>query len=317
VVRLRFATFGGAIALMLGIAACGDREVRLSGSIRIDGSRSIAPLTRTMVRRFTTEHPGVHISLATSTTQDGFERLCRGETDVNDAVTRIDVATSRACRQAGVAWTEIPVANDAVIVVVHPETGVRCVTTTQLTQIWHRNSEVTDSWTQVDHLNPPYDGNLNAWGPGTDTETFRFFNTAVNGRPDSYRDYNNMRQDEGRAIWGATTEPGNIAYVQYRLYARDTDAVRALALDSGSGCVAPSRETIANGSYRPLSHRLFIYVSVDAAARPAMQAFLRYYLDNLQSVAADVGFVPLTDAQLEASKQRLEQLIEEAAPHER
>ncbi|HEV7775085.1 MAG TPA: substrate-binding domain-containing protein [Conexibacter sp.] len=310
--KLRFVALGGALVLALGTAGCGSDSVPLSGSIRIDGSRTVAPLTKAMAKRFMAEHPDVRISVGTSGTDRGFKQLCRGETDVNDAADRINAAMIAACDRAGVAWGEIPVVNDAVVLIVSSEVPVRCLTTVQLEQIWHGNSEVTHSWSQVNDLDPPWDGNLNAWGPGTDTEEFAFFTKAVNHNEGETRDYNNTLHRLHLTIPGVIGAPGNLGYDEYGRYKRSEEPVEALEVDSGDGCVAPSPETIADGTFRPLSRRLFVYPAADALARPATQAFLQFYLDNVETVAPEVGFVPLTDEQLADSKARLERLAAEA-----
>jgi phosphate transport system substrate-binding protein len=309
----RFVALVGAIVLALGVAGCGGDSVSLSGSIRIDGSSTVAPLTKAMAERFVAEHPDVRITVGATGTDRGFAKLCRGETDASDAVERIDEAAMYACEQGGVETGEIPVVNDATILIVGPTNPVRCLTTEQLEQIWHGNSEVTNNWRQIDDLDPTYDGELNAWGPGTDTETYAFFTKAVNDNEGETRDYNNVLHRYGYTIDGILSSPGNLGYVEYSLYERNTRSVRALEIDSGDGCVAPSPETIADGSFRPLSRRLFVYPSAEALARPAMRAFMQFYLDNAEAVAREIGFVPLTDEQLTASQKRLDALIAEGS----
>jgi phosphate transport system substrate-binding protein len=311
--KLRFvAALSGTIVFALGTAGCGSDSVPLSGSIRIDGSSTVAPLTKAMAERFMAEHPDVRISVGTSGTDRGFKQLCRGETAANDAADRIDATTIAACERAGVAWGEIPIVNDAVVLVVAPTVPVRCLTTVQLEQIWHGNSEVTHTWSQVDDLDPPWDGNLNAWGPGTDTEEFAFFTKAVNDNEGETRDYNNTLHRPENTIPGVIGQPGNLGYEEYGRYETSKDPVKALQVDSGDGCIAPTPETIADGTFRPLSRRLFVYPTADALKRPATKAFLQFYLDNVETVAPEVGFVPLTDEQLEDSKARLERLAAEA-----
>jgi phosphate transport system substrate-binding protein len=276
---LRFVALAGAVVLTLAVAlaACGSDSVPLSGSIHVDGSKTVAPLTQAMARRFVAEHPNVHVTVGTSA--------------------------------AGAGPGEIPVVNDAVVLMVNPANPVRCLTTAQLRQIWHGNSEVTERWSQVDDLDPPYDGDLNAWGTGTDTETFAFFTEAVNGNEGETRDYNNSLHREAdpvAAIAGSVTFFG---YAQYRWYAARPRTVKAIAVDSGEGCVAPTPETIADGTFRPLSRRLSISAPAADLARPATKAFLQFYLDNVQDVAEELRFVPLTDEQSAESRARLDSLI--------
>lgn len=315
--KLWLAALGGAIVLALGVAACGEDAVPLSGSIRIDGAESVAPLTKAIAKRFMHEHPGVRIAVGSSDGDAGFERLCRGETDAADAAEPIDGSARAACKRAGVEPAEVAVAGDAVILMVNPKDPIRCLTTRQLRQIWHRNSEVHDNWNQVDDLDPPYDGPMTAWGPGVDTETFAFFTTSITGSVRSYRDYNNSLHKEWLPVDAVARESQLLAYADYRYYAPKARAVRAIAIDSGDGCVAPSPATIAAGAYRPLSRRLFVYPSARALARPAMAEFMRYYLDNVEEVAPKVGFIAPTDEQLDASRASLDRLIAAAGAQRR
>jgi phosphate transport system substrate-binding protein len=278
----RLAALGGAIVLALAMAACGDDSVPLSGSIQIGSSATVAPLTEAIARRFMAENPDVRISVVRSS----------ADTDVTPE--------------------KIMVANDAVILMVNRRNPVSCLTTAQLKQIWHRDSEVSEQWNQVDDLDPPYDGDMTAYGPGTDTETFAFFNTVVNGRVDSYRDYNNVLHDEAVTVDAIANSNQYFGYADHPAYVAKRKSVKAIAVDSGEGCVAPTPRTIADGSFRPLSRRLYVHPSAQSLARRTMKSFLQYYLDNAETVATEVGFVPLTDEQLSASRARLERLIEEA-----
>lgn len=315
-VRL-IAMIGGLVAT-LALAACGEdshdgRDHRprpaLSGSIRIDGSNTVSPLTKAIARRFMAEHRDVHVSVGRAGYARGFARLCRGEIDLADAAEPIDATAIDACERGGVQWNRITIANDAVILILNPENPIRCLTTDQLLQLWRGVAGVTGNWDQVGATVPKYDEGLLAWGPDTDTETFAWFTWAVNRERGVTRDYNNSLHHNVNTILHAEGDPGTIGYVAYSLYKRNPAPVKLLAVDSGEGCVAPSPTTIANGTFKPLSRRLFLYPSTAALARPEVRAFLRYYLDHIGTVARRSGFVSLTDRQLAASKANLEQLL--------
>lgn len=318
--NLRYAALSGAIVLALGVAACGDSSddssttsggdgASLSGTIRIDGSSTVGPLTEAMAERFMADNPDVKISVGTSGTGGGFEKFCQGETDANDASSQIDDETTAACRRGGVEWEEIAVANDALTVVVNPENPIRCLTTEQVSQIWGPGSKVKN-WSEVRGTDPSYDAELVAFGPGTDSGTFDYFTEAINGEKGAQRtDYNNVGEDDNQTVTGVSGAPGGIGYFGYSYFEENSDAVKALEIDGGDGCVAPSPETVTSGTYRPLSRGLFIYPSARALARPEMDAFLQFYLDNIETVAPEVGFIALTDEQLTESKANLERLI--------
>lgn len=317
----RFAALLGALVGALAIGACGEDAKRaasvpsppLTGSIEIDGSATVSPLTTWIARRFTAVHPRVHVVIGRSGPKRGFARFCRGETDVADASEPIDAKAIDACERHRVAWSRVTVANDAVVLMVNRRNPIRCLTTDQLTQIWRGNSNVTDHWTQVGGVVPTYDEEFVAWGPGIDTETFSYFTWAVNRERGITRDYNNALHRNGHTLRAVGEIPGALGYADYRLYRRSAPDVRLLAVDSGDGCVAPSPRTIADGSYRPFAHRLFVYVATDALARRAVGAFLRAYLQRARTAARRVGFVALTPRQLAVSRANLERQIARAS----
>ena len=303
-------------ALATGVAACGDDDDdggsgdSLSGSIRIDGSSTVAPLTEAIAEGFNEENPDVNITVGTSGTGGGFEKFCAGETDANDASEAIGEEEIAACRQGGVQYEELQVANDALTVVVNPENPVTCMTVDQLKSVWEPNSKVS-SWSDIQGLEPPYDESLDLYGPGSDSGTFGYFTEAINGEEDAIRtDYNDVGEDDNATVTGVAGSPGGMGYFGYSFFNENQDQLKALEIDDGSGsCVAPSVETVQDGSYKPLSRPLFIYPSAEALQRPEFDAFLEYYLENVNDIAEQVGFIGLTDQQLSESQSNLESLI--------
>ena len=303
--------------LAFGVAACGGdddddgggRDGDISGSIRIDGSSTVAPLTQAMAEGFNEENPNVDVTVGTSGTGGGFEKFCAGETDANDASEAIGDEEIAACEQGGVAYEEIQVANDALTVVVNPENPVSCMTVEQLKSVWEPKSNI-NSWSQIQGLEPPYDESLDLYGPGSDSGTFGYFTEAINGEEDAIRtDYNDVGEDDNATVTGVAGAPGGMGYFGYSFFAENEGTLKALEIDDGGGCVAPSVETVEDGSYTPLSRPLFVYPSADALQREEFDAFLQYYLDNVNDVAEQVGFIGLTDEQLSESQSKLESLI--------
>lgn len=303
-----------ALSVALVVAGCGEQRAPLSGSLRIDGSRTLAPLTKAMAKRFMAENPRVHIAVAASGTDAGVVKLCRKEVDASDVSNAVDARALAACERAGVAAKPIAVANDAMILMVNRSNPVRCITTAQLFQIWRGGSEVTEHWTQIAGLEPRYGGDFVPWGPGTETETFAAFNEAVTAaKRAGYRDYNNELERESDVVAGVAGQEGSNGYVDYPAFRQHPETVKALEIDSGSGCVAPTPQTIADGTFRPLARKLFVYASATALARPAMDAFLRFYLDNAKTVAPEVGLVPPTPEQVSTGKAELARVAAGAA----
>jgi phosphate transport system substrate-binding protein len=298
--------------LALGVAACGDDDddgggggaSDVSGQIRVDGSSTVGPLTEAIAEGFQEENPDVQVTVGQAGTGGGFERFCAGETDINDASRPIEPDERKVCDQNGINYDEVQVANDALTVVVNPNNPVTCMTIDQLKQVWEPNSDVKN-WSEINGLEPSFDAELTLYGPGTDSGTFDFFTEAINGEEGAQRtDYNDIGEDDNATVTGVSGAEGGMGYFGYSYLVENEGTVKALEIDGGKGCVAPSVETAQDGSYTPLSRPLFVYPSVGSAQQPT-NTFLQYYLDNVNEVAEQVGFIPLTDEQLQESQHRL------------
>lgn len=303
--------------LALGVAACGsddsssngDGSGDVSGNIRIDGSSTVAPLTEAIAEGFQQENPNVRVTVGTSGTGGGFEKFCAGETDANDASEKIKEEQIEACEQGGVEWEEIQVGNDALSVVVNPDNPVQCLTVEQLSQVWQAGSKL-DNWDQINGIDPAFDQELTLFGPGTDSGTFAYFTEEINGEDGNQRqDYNNIGEDDNQTVTGVSGAPGGMGYFGFSYLLENEDKVRGMEIDGGQGCVPPSEATVQDGTYTPLARPLYIYPSADALARPEMDAFLTYFLDNVNEVAPSIGFIGLTEEQLQESRSKLESLI--------
>jgi len=318
------AVVASASLLTVGVAACGSDDDDsgsggggdLSGTIRIDGSSTVAPLSEPVAELFMEENPDVRVTVGTSGTGGGFEKFCNGETDISDASRPIETDEEQACRQNGIETSQLTVANDALSVVVNPENPVTCMTVDQLVQVWGPNSEV-DSWSQIDGLQPAYDAELTLFGPGTDSGTFDYFTEAINGEEGVQRsNYNNVGEDDNQTVTGVSGAPGGMGYFGFSFLQENEGKIKALEIDGGDGCVAPSAATVQNGTYVPLGRGLFIYPSAEALQRPEAQEFLQFYLDNVNDVAEQAGFISLTDAQMSKAQSQLDALLGEGGGEE-
>jgi len=300
--------FAFAFALAIGVAACGDSDDEasggggdLSGSIRIDGSSTVAPLTEAIAEQFEAENSGVRVTVGTSGTGGGFEKFCAGETDISDASRAIEPEEVAACKKSGVVNEEVRVATDALTVVVNPENPVSCLTVDQLGAVWGPDSELSN-WSQIPGLKEEFDEELALFGPGTDSGTFDYFTEEINGEEGASRkDYNNVGENDNATVTGVQGSPGGMGYFGFSFFQENEDTLKALEVDNGNGCVAPSVKTAQSDEYVPLSRPLLIYPSEDALRKPEVKAFVDYYLDNVGEVAESVGFIPLTDEQLQQS----------------
>jgi phosphate transport system substrate-binding protein len=298
--------------LAVGVAACGDDDDdnggggsggdNLSGTIRVDGSSTVAPLTEAIAEGFQGENPDVRVTVGTSGTGGGFEKFCAGETDISDASRAIEPEEVALCKKNNVVNEEVRVATDALTVVVNPENPVTCLTVEQLGAVWGPDSNLSN-WSDIPNLNEDFDEELALFGPGTDSGTFDYFTEEINGEEGASRkDYNNVGENDNATVTGVQGSPGGMGYFGYSFYVENEDTLKALEVDGGEGCVAPSVETAQNGTYVPLSRPLFIYPSEQALQKPEVKAFVDYYLANVGTAAESVGFIPLTDEQLQQSE---------------
>ena len=300
-----------ASVLAFGVAACGSSDDDttggsgggdLSGTIRIDGSSTVAPLTEAVAEQFQAENSGVKVTVGTSGTGGGFEKFCAGETAISDASREIEPDEVAACKRDGVTYEAVRVATDALTVVVNPENPVNCLTVDQLGAIWGPDSKISN-WDQIPGLRENFSEELQLFGPGTDSGTFDYFTESINGEEGvSRKDYNNVGEDDNATVTGVKGAPGGMGYFGFSYYEENQGSLKALEIDNGDGCVAPSAETAQDNTYVPLSRPLFIYPSGAALKKPEVKAFVDYYLDNVNSIAESVGFIPLTDQQLQQSK---------------
>ncbi len=285
-------------------AAAGTGGGDLSGRIEADGSSTVGPYTTAAAEKFRAAQPGVQITVGVSGTGGGFERFCRGETDISNASRPIKDEEATVCKDAGIDYVEFQVANDALTVVVNKDNDwVDCLTTAQLKKIWEPGSKVS-SWRDVDPSFP--DEEMKLFGPGTDSGTFDYFTGEINGEEGASRSDYAASEDDNTTVTGVAGEKGGLGYFGFSYFEENQDTLKALEIDGGDGCVAPSVATAQDGTYKPLSRPLFVYVKKDALARPEVEAFLRYMLENETSIAEASQFVPLTDEQLTKAKSDLD-----------
>ena len=317
--RLRLTALSGAAVLALGLAACGNSDdtggsssdgASVSGTIRIDGSSTVGPLTEAAAEAFQGENTDVRVTVGTSGTGGGFEKFCAGETDISDASREIEDDEIAACRDSGIAYEAFQVANDGISVVVNPENDwAQCLTVEQLKTIWNTGSKVK-SWKDVDPSFP--DEELTLYGPGTDSGTFDFFTDKINGEEGASRSDYNATEDDNVTVQGVSGDKGGLGYFGLSYLEQNGDKLKGVEVDGGRGCVAPSSETVQDGSYAPLSRPLFIYVKADSLRKAEVEAFVEYYLANTADLAEQALFVPLTDEQQTELQPKLDALKQQA-----
>ena len=318
----RWAPRAAIAAAALALAACGsgndpqntaaadgggDTTAALSGQIVVDGSSTVFPLTSAAAELFQQENPGVQVSVGQSGTGGGFEKFCAGETDISDASRQIEEDEIAACEQNGVTQDEFSIANDGLTVVVNADNDwVTCLTVDQLKAIWEPDSKV-NNWTQVDPSFP--DEPLTLAGPGTDSGTFDYFTDAINGEEGASRTDYQASEDDNVIVQAVQGSPGALGYLGYTYYEQNADTLKALEVDNGSGCVAPTPETVQDGSYAPLGRQLYIYPSAEALERPEVKAFVSFYIENIDKIVEAAGFIGLNDEQKATLQDQFDALV--------
>lgn len=261
--------------------------------VKIDGSSTVYPISEAVAEEFQ-KKTGVKVTVGESGTGGGFKKFCRGETDISDASRPISQKEMDACKEAGVQYIELPVAYDALTVVVNSKNvWVKSFTVEELKKIWAPGSSVKN-WNQV---NPSYPNQpLQLFGPGTASGTFDYFTEAVNGKAKSSRTDYTPSEDDNVLVQGVSGNVGGMAYFGYAYYEENKDKLRAIPIIAKGSTtpVLPSPEAVMNGTYQPLSRPLFIYVNATAAAfRPEVKAFVNFYLENAPTLVKEVKYVPL------------------------
>ncbi len=299
------------VAASLALTACGGQQAgpnttgegggegggQASGQVRADGSSTVAPLTSAAAELFRAENPNVNVTVATSGTGGGFEQFCSGNTDISNASRPIGEDEIAACQSAGVEYTELVVANDALTVVVNPENDwASCLTVEQLNTIWGPESEgQITNWNQVDPSFP--DEPLALFGPGTDSGTFDYFTDAINGEEGASRTDYSASEDDNVLVQGVEGARGATAYFGYTYFEENQERLKAVEVDGGQGCVAPSAQTVQDGTYVPLARPLFIYVNNEAYTRPEVKEFIDFYVAQIDQITEAAQYVQLNDQQ--------------------
>ena len=291
--------------LAIGIAACGDDDdgggsSDLSGSVRVDGSSTVFPFAQAAAELFNEDNPNVKISVGEAGTSGGFEKFCAGEVDITDASRPIDPEEVDACKQGGVSYTEVPVANDGISITTNPALEISCLTTDQLKQLWNKGSTVSnysELGEDADSGQPLPDAEVSLYGPGTDSGTFDYFTDVINGEEGASRDDYQPSEDDNVLVQGVGGDQNGLGYFGFSYYAQNPDTLNLVSVDDGNGCVAPSNETIQSGEYSPLSRPLFMYPSNEAISRPEVQAYMQYVVDNYEAISEQAQIVPMDSTQ--------------------
>jgi phosphate binding protein len=310
---LKLAGVTAVAAASLLVSGCGGQnnaggasDGGVSGTVTVDGSSTVAPLSEAAADLFRDIEPGVNVTVATAGTGGGFQKFCAGETDISDASRPIKDEEAAACKAKGIDYTEVVVANDGLSVVVNPEnTWAKCLTVAQLKTMWSPESEgKIKNWNQIDKSFP--DTPLALYGAGTDSGTFDYFTEAINGEEGASRTDYSPSEDDNVTIQGVKGDKGAVGYFGLSYVEQNPDAVKAVEVDGGNGCVAPSKETVQDKTYKPLARPLFIYVKNSSYKdSEAVRSYVDFYVENEAKVAEQALFIGLTSEQKKTAQDEL------------
>ena len=264
--------------------------------IKVDGSSTVFPVTEAMAEDFQKATKGkIRVTVGISGTGGGFKKFCRGETDISDASRPILAKEMEECKKAGIAYYELPIAYDAITIVISPQnTWIKSLTVAELKQMWDPAAQgKVLKWKQVNSSWP--DQPLKLFGPGADSGTFDYFTEAVTGKAKSSRGDYTASEDDNVLVQGVARDPGGLGYFGYAYYEENQDKLKAVPIVAAPGkqAVGPSPETVINGTYQPLSRPIFIYINAAAYDRPEIKQFVEFYMKNADKLVREVKYIPL------------------------
>lgn len=286
------------IASLAVLTACNggkssSEDGALTGSVSMDGSSTVYPISEAVAEEFRMVQPDVNVGLGESGTGGGMKKFGRGEIDICNASRPIKDSEKAACDSAGIRYLELEIAYDGLAVMVNPKnTWVDKLTVAELKMIWESAAQGTiKTWNQVRPEWPNME--IHLYGPGTASGTYEYFTEVICGKKgDSRGDYN-ANEDDNTLVTGIAGDEGALGYFGMAYYEANKDKLKIVPVDNNNGGVIPTQETVLSGAYSPLSRPLYIYVNESALSRPEILSFVHFYIENVETLAKEVGYVPL------------------------
>lgn len=309
------------MSLALTISACGDKKEKkgtegsngtaaLSGTIKVDGSSTVFPITEAVAEEFRAVQPNVNVTVGVSGTGGGFKKFSRGETNLSNASRPIKDKEKAACEENNIKYLELEVAYDGLAVLVHPENDwVNSFTVEELKKIWEPAAQgKIMKWNQIRPEWPNHE--IHLFGPGVASGTYDYFTEAVVGKSGSSRGDFTASEDDHVLVQGIAGDKYSLGFFGLAYYAENKGKLKLIGVDNGEEVVKPSLETVKNGTYRPLSRPLFIYVNSTSVAAPEVVEFVNFYIDNAGELSKDVGYIPLPSENYSAQKANFKTFVE-------
>jgi len=292
------------MSLALIIAACGEKKEKtgkdndvtaLAGTIKVDGSSTVFPITEAVAEEFRSAQPKVKVTIGVSGTGGGFKKFSRGETNLSNASRPIKDKEKAACAENNINYLELEVAYDGLAVLVNPQNDwVDSFTIEELKKIWEPAAQGTImKWNQIRPEWPNEE--IHLFGPGVASGTYDYFTEAIVGKSGSSRGDFTASEDDHVLVQGIAGDKYSLGFFGLAYYSENKDKLTLIGVHNGEEVVKPTLETVSNGTYRPLSRPLFIYVNSTSVASPEVVEFVNYYLENSGELSKDVGYIPLPD----------------------
>ncbi len=307
--RTSLAVLLGAFAAVVAIREC-HASPSTGGTLRIDGSSTVFPITEAVAEEFRSVDPSIPVTVGISGTGGGFKKFLAGEIDIVDASRPIKASELEFAQMSNISFIELPIAYDALSVVVNPKnTWVDSLTTAELKKIWAPESQgVVKKWSDVRQGFP--DKPIQLYGPGTDSGTFDYFTDVINGKEDACRADYTSSEDDNTLVTGVATNEGALGFFGVAFYEGNKQRLKVLAIDdenpaNGTGPQLPTPDNVISATYSPLARPLFIYVRTEALSRPEVAKFVEFYIEKAQQLASEVGYVALPNETVAKVKARL------------
>jgi len=303
------------IIVILFLSSCKNRTTSkkdvLQGEIKIDGSSTVYPITEAITEEFLKLHPSVKITVGISGTGGGFKKFSRGEIDITNASRNIKESEIKSCDENNIKYIDLKIAYDGLVVVVNPANNwVDHLTVEELKKIWQPESQgKLTRWKQIRNNWPNEEFHL--FGPGVASGTYDYFTEVIVGKQGSSRGDFTASEDDNVLVQGVANDINSLGFFGLAYYEENKDKLKLVPIDNGNGPVLPDINSVRNGSYSPLSRPLFIYINDNALTRKEVVEFIRFYLDNAENLATEVGYIPLSKEEYQKEKQKFEDFLKQ------
>jgi len=307
--KINILLFASVMLLTACVSNTSKKTEKLSGTIKIDGSSTVYPITEAVAEEFRVDEPQVQVTIGISGTGGGFKKFGRGETDISDASRPIKDKEVKICKENNISYVGLSVAYDGLAVLINPDNDwVDNFTIEELKKIWEPEAQgVIMKWSQIRPEWP--DEEIHLYGPGVASGTYDYFTEAVVGESGSSRGDFTASEDDNVLVQGIASDKYGLGFFGLAYYEENKDKLSLVAVDGGNGPVAPTLETVSNGTYSPLSRPLFVYVNSSAAKKVEVQKFIMFYLENAPELSAEIGYVPLPAELYKIEKEKFSKFL--------